>query len=303
MKPFLRAKRVSDPLGEEVKALIHGGNDNFVSSGSEHEVGSVLSGHLHGFFFDMDEGFSDDGNVAGDGSDDCETRDGLIISSSSFMLRDRARVRDLLRKMNADRFRKGLLRVVSETTAKFEGSLRSSSSSSEFRRAVMTSLRDDYNYNAGICKVRWESDGKVKSGNYEYIDVIRSSSGDSCRYIVDMDFAGEFQIARPTEEYAKLILELPTIYVGTPEEVRKIVRVIGDAAKRSMGINKLHVPPWRRIGYMHNKWLGSYKRTTNPVASGEPQNTSDFGIFQCRELGYPPGRILADQFAFKCMIE
>lgn len=277
MSPFVRAKRVSDPLGDEVKALIHGGNDNFISSGSEHEIGSVLSGHLDGFFFEMDDYISADGKIAGDFSDDREDRDGLIISSSTFMIRGRTKVRDLLKKMNADRFRKGLLRAVLETVSKFEGSRRSSLSLPEFRRAVMTSLRDDYNYNAGICKVRWESTGKVKSGSYEYIDVIKSSSDDSCRYIIDINFAGEFQIARPTEEYAKLVSELPVIYVGTPEAVKKIVRVIGDAVNRSMEINKLHVPPWRRIGYMQNKWLGSYKRTSNPMASGKPPTTANFG--------------------------
>ena len=29
----------------------------------------------------------------------------------------------------------------------------------------------------------------------------------------------------------------------------------------------LHVPPWRRNGYVQSKWFGNYKRSTNEVPS------------------------------------
>ncbi|CAA6667936.1 unnamed protein product [Spirodela intermedia] len=120
-----------------------------------------------------------------------------------------------------------------------------------FRRAVMASLRE-IGYNAGICK-----------SSYEYIDVLTSPPDQAARYIVDIDFAGEFEIARPTAEYGRLTEELPRLLVARPEVLRQLLRVLADAARRSLRSREMHIPPWRKARFMQAKWLGPYRRTLN----------------------------------------
>lgn len=98
---------------------------------------------------------------------------------------------------------------------------------------------------------------------------------DGNRYIVEVFLVGEFDIARPTSQYVSLLKAFPQIYVGKVEEVKKIVRVMCIAMRESMKSKDMHIPPWRRNGYMQAKWFGSYKRTTNEVPTKrqlDPQN-------------------------------
>ncbi|KAL8266397.1 hypothetical protein R6Q59_003741 [Mikania micrantha] len=70
-----------------------------------------------------------------------------------------------------------------------------------FHRNVMLFLQN-LGYNAAICKTKWESSGGLTSGNYEFIDVVRSDSG--TRYFIDGNFSGEFDIARETKHFRRI---------------------------------------------------------------------------------------------------
>lgn len=87
------------------------------------------------------------------------------------------------------------------------------------------------------------------------------------RYIVEVNLAAQFDIARPTNNYSSLLNIFPLIFVGKSEEMKKILRLMCTAMKVSMKKMDLSVPPWRRSGYVQAKWLGSYKRTTNEVST------------------------------------
>ncbi|KAL2464627.1 putative ovule protein [Forsythia ovata] len=65
-------------------------------------------------------------------------------------------------------------------------------------------------------------------GNYEFIDVVLS---DSKRYFIDMDFASEFVIARPSNLYQPLLQYLSRVYVGKREHLKQILKITSDAAK------------------------------------------------------------------------
>ncbi|XP_077251822.1 uncharacterized protein LOC143891054 [Tasmannia lanceolata] len=128
-----------------------------------------------------------------------------------------------------------------------------------FWRAVMTYLRD-CGYNAGTCKTKWESSGGgLMGGKYDFINVVGEEKG---RYLVEVDLAGEFEIARASEKYERILEFLPEIYVGKPDDLRKIVALLSQEVKRSLHSRKLHIPPWKRNRYMQAKWFGPYKRTT-----------------------------------------
>lgn len=116
----------------------------------------------------------------------------------------------------------------------------------------------------GLCKSRWERFGKNTAGKYEYVDI---KGGDKNRFILETNLAGEFEIARPSTRYLSFLAQLPRVFVGTPEELKQLVKIMCSEIRRSMKQAEIHVPPWRRNGYMQAKWFGHYKRTSNEVVT------------------------------------
>jgi uncharacterized protein (TIGR01615 family) len=133
------------------------------------------------------------------------------------------------------------------------------------RRAVMARLRTR-GYNAAVCKSRWDHSRGFPGGDYEYIDVLFDQAGKE-RLIVDIDFRGQFQIARPTQHYSAALQMVPIVFVGRPDRLQQLVDIMSDATKWSLKSCGMHLPPWRKTDYMRAKWLASYKRTTNEMPS------------------------------------
>ncbi|KAI3963575.1 hypothetical protein MKW92_001122 [Papaver armeniacum] len=133
-----------------------------------------------------------------------------------------------------------------------------SSSEDGFKRQLMARLRHK-GFNAGLCKSRWEKTDRFSAGTFEYVDVIVSGN----RYIVEVYLAGEFTIARPTNHYTSLLEAFPQIFVGKPDQLKQVVKIMCGASKQSLKKNDMHIPPWRSNGYMQAKWFSSYKRTIN----------------------------------------
>ncbi|KAI3906939.1 hypothetical protein MKW92_001898 [Papaver armeniacum] len=136
-----------------------------------------------------------------------------------------------------------------------------SSSEDGFKRNLMTRLRER-GLDAGLCKSRWEKTGRFPAGTFEYVDVIISGN----RYVVEVNLVGEFTIARPTNRYITLLEAFPQIFVGKPDKLKQVVRIMCEGSKQSLRKNDMHIPPWRRNGYMQAKWLSMYKRTINSAA-------------------------------------
>lgn len=121
---------------------------------------------------------------------------------------------------------------------------------------------------SGLCKSSWEKAKGIPPGQYEYVDVI---AGGGTRYVLEINLAGEFEIARPTSDYLTLLSPLPAVYVGRSEELKGIVKLMCAAAKESMRSSGMHVPPWRRGGYVRLKWFSSYTRTTSRIPVGREE--------------------------------
>ncbi|KAL6502351.1 hypothetical protein OROHE_024629 [Orobanche hederae] len=132
----------------------------------------------------------------------------------------------------------------------------------DFKRWLVARLRSR-GFDAGLCKSKCEKNGRRPYGGYEYVDV--SAAGN--RYVIEVCLAGEFAIARPTDSYAALLQVFPPIFVGKPDELRQVVKVMCGAIRKSMKSAGILVPPWRRLTYMQSKWFSSYERTTNEIAS------------------------------------
>lgn len=261
-----RTKRARDPL-----CLWGGGGGNgqttgggsCSSSGSDHEA---LHSLVHAFF-DCDVPDShppSDWDV--DGKSDEYRWDEAAQSVSEMILND------------GDRFR---LRLLSDVRDAADALAALRPTGSGFRRAVMARLRE-LGYNAGVCKVRWEGSGGLVPGNYEYVDVVAAEEAEEVRYVVDLSFAEEFRVARASEKYEQLVNRLPEVMVARPEMVRRVVRTVGDAARRSLQQQGMPVPPWRKGRYMMSKWLGPFRRTVNAV----PASVSVSGGAKCRTVGF-----------------
>jgi len=116
-------------------------------------------------------------------------------------------------------------------------------------------------------------------GSHEYIEVIASTTTrkKQVRFLIELELKEQFQIAKAGEEYQKLVSCLPEFYVGKPEYLTAIVRVVCDAAKKSMKEKKMYLAPWRKSSFMQMKWSGfnpTYHHTqaseSNMSFSGAP---------------------------------
>ncbi|KAH7576409.1 hypothetical protein ACOSP7_003316 [Xanthoceras sorbifolium] len=256
MQGFVRAKRVTDPLNDKVKAQLVGDQLSFVSSGSDHSGADdfpCLSELVHDFLEheiqDQPPGYDSEHDRVDSAIDSIDKIEHILRSTAN---------------SNVDLYKNLLLTHVLKALELFS-CLRQQKT--VLRRKVMSFLRE-LGHNAAICKTKWNSSGGLNAGNYEFIDVVKSSScSTGNRYFIDLDFASEFQIARPTNEYKRLMELLPRVYVGNSEELKMIVKATSDAAKKSLKTRDLTLPPWRKNRYMQNKWFAPYKRTINPMTA------------------------------------
>ncbi|XP_043719039.1 uncharacterized protein LOC122666965 [Telopea speciosissima] len=283
MAVYVRAKRVTDPLNDKVKACLSGRDHrqtSYNSSGSEHSP--CLSDLIHDFL--EAESNSPNYEESSDSERDSSLHEPIDVIESL-----------LNPPGDSDPFRIHLLSVVSKAVKAFACER---SNLFVFRRKVMTYLRDS-GYNAAICKSKWDSCAGVTAGTYEFIDVIRSDAAWQQRYIVDAEFSGEFEIARPTVNYERLLNAIPKVYVGRTEELKQIIRLMADAAKRSLKARELSLPPWRKNRYMQTKWFGPYKRTVNQCLAtvSFPVELEKFDV-KCRSVGFDAVNDGCNRFVF-----
>ncbi|KAF8755734.1 hypothetical protein HU200_011203 [Digitaria exilis] len=278
-------------LNDAVRARLRG-DAGCPSSGSDHDASACLSGLVQAFL-ETDAGAAEEG-VAGPapkGAGDYDSdADGVGPGRAAAAA---ASVRELLDPpAEEDVFRIRLAAAVA-TAVEAEAALRPHGAA--FRRAVARRLRAA-GYDAGVCKSRWEASGGITAGTYEYVDVVVASGEarrGSSRYIVDADFRAGLEVARATPEYAAVVAAVPaTAVVAKEESVGRAVRVVSDAARRSLRAHGLHVPPWRKTRYMLAKWLGPYKRSTatSPAtAAGAMPMSGGAGVdVKCRAVGFFP---------------
>lgn len=277
-----KTKQVSEPLGASIRARIcdsalldcnvrHFETGLGCSSGSEHESLS-LAAMVHNWSFMEDQQMK---QGCGRARCNCATSSESVCSDEcegddTYTFRELAKFLQGLAK-----FASGLESAVSMDVMEALRMAKDSQptglcnmaahdcSGSCLRRAVMARLRC-LGYNAAICKSRWDHSRGFPGGDYEYIDIIADHIGRE-RLIVDVDFRGQFQIARPTQLFSAALKLVPAVFVGKADRLQQLVDLMSDATKWSLKSCGMHLPPWRKTDYMRAKWLAAYKRTTNEV--------------------------------------
>lgn len=101
------------------------------------------------------------------------------------------------------------------------------------------------------------------------MDVLSNSSSNKgeVRVIIELNFRAEFEMARASEEYNRLVQKLPEVFVGKVERLQSVIKIMCSAAKKCMKEKKIHLGPWRKQRYMQAKWLGVCERTTSSSLS------------------------------------
>ncbi|CAM8979543.1 unnamed protein product [Rhodiola kirilowii] len=202
-----------------------------------------------------------EGGQAGLDDDQRDDEDGDPGENQDELAKSNWETKIELRRLMCMEKKRSLLAEVDKAKRALEDSTSFSSSSlSGFSRQLMSRLRAR-GLDAGLCKSRWQNQGGIPAGAYEYIDIVT----DNTRYIVELSLADHFNIARPTSHYATLLETVPEIFIGTAEEMKQVVKLMCQGMKVSMGSRDMKVPPWRKYEYMKAKWFGSYKRTTKAV--------------------------------------
>ncbi|OIV93205.1 hypothetical protein TanjilG_24420 [Lupinus angustifolius] len=134
-----------------------------------------------------------------------------------------------------------------------------------FMREVSMRLQNA-GFDNAICKTKWKSSPNIPSGEHTFLDLIDTTSskrGDVIRVIIELNFRAEFEMAKASEDYNRLVRRLPELFVGKVERLSNLIKILCMAAKRCMKENKMHMGPWRKYRYMQAKWLGPCERTTS----------------------------------------
>ncbi|MFS8015236.1 hypothetical protein Hanom_Chr15g01353961 [Helianthus anomalus] len=120
-------------------------------------------------------------------------------------------------------------------------------------------------HNSAICKSKWKSSSDLPSGEHTYIDVIDNSNRKKgeARVIIELEFRGQFEMKKGSEEYNGLVSKLPEVFIGKVERLLAVIKIVSNAAKRCMKEKKMHLGPWRKQRYMEAKWLRVVERTTS----------------------------------------
>lgn len=238
------------------------------SSGSEHEPSSDCLADLVTNFMEVEEELVRVQGIGGAGSlgdeEDESSPAGLLELSSSIQAMSsatsplEARVySDVLCAIKLARSTTSLLNQDTEAPDAPAGA--------GIKRAVMSRLRT-MGYNAAVCKSRWDHSRGFPGGDYEYLDVLfPTDSIPRERLVVDLDFRAQFQVARPTPHFEVALQAAPAVFVGRVDRLQQLVELLSDACRRSLRMQGLHLPPWRKAEYLRAKWLAPYKRTTNAL--------------------------------------
>jgi uncharacterized protein (TIGR01615 family) len=250
-----RAKRATAPLDDAARARIVVLPSGIDSSSSEHET-ATLSSLVNEYLFEADA------TVPLTALTDDEDDGHKSTSSASAAANVAQEIKDILDE--ATRSAESCRGLVADVVEAVNGLHEIRQNRSAFRRAVMSRLRDR-SHDAGLCKLRWDKSSRTAAGSYEYIDVVVVSAGKTTRFIVDVGFAAEFEVARPTAEFETVRAALPEVLVAPADDARRAVKAASAAARRSLKSRGLSVPPWRKRRFMMAKWFGPYKRMVNPV--------------------------------------
>ncbi|KAL9432406.1 hypothetical protein AB3S75_027440 [Citrus x aurantiifolia] len=129
-------------------------------------------------------------------------------------------------------------------------------------RRILVDRLCDKALNAALCTSKWKHTKQIPGGTHEYVELMAVTPGPKKQvpFLIELEFRDQFEMAKACDEYRKLVSQLPEFYIGKPEYLSAIVRVLCNAAKRSMKEKKIYMGPWRKRSFMEMKWSKSFEK-------------------------------------------
>ncbi|MCD7472674.1 hypothetical protein HAX54_013975 [Datura stramonium] len=127
------------------------------------------------------------------------------------------------------------------------------------KKEISKRLRNQ-GYNCFICKSKWKWSSIIPSGEHTYMEVVQNPSskqGKTVKVIIEMNFREEFEMTRASEDYNRLVKQLPEVYVGKVERLQNLIKIMCRSSKKCMKEKKMHIAPWRKHKYMQAMFLGT----------------------------------------------
>ncbi|KAK2447274.1 hypothetical protein P8452_11614 [Trifolium repens] len=123
-------------------------------------------------------------------------------------------------------------------------------------------------FNSAVCKTKWRTSRDIPPGEHTFLDVIDNTNPKKgeVRVMIELNLKAEFEMAKGSDEYNKLIKKLPEVFVGKEERLSNLIKILCMAAKKCMKDKKMHLGPWRKQKYMEAKWLGPCERNTSTIS-------------------------------------
>lgn len=127
-------------------------------------------------------------------------------------------------------------------------------------------------FNASLCTSKWKNTRKIPGGTHEYIEVTAATATTSkanstslgrkkpILLLIELEFKDQFKIAKACQQYNSLVSQLPDIFIGKLDCLSTIIRILCNAAKRSMKDKRIYMGPWRKRGFMEMKWSSSFEK-------------------------------------------
>lgn len=117
--------------------------------------------------------------------------------------------------------------------------------------AVAAQLRKE-GYDARVVAKKATEGDYLRTWSHSYVIVHRGSSEE---IIVEPNFAAQFQVARPTQTFKKIVDMIPLEFIGSMERLLQVADFLATKALESLRASGLNVPPWRERDGMLSKWM------------------------------------------------
>eukprot|EP01025_Chloroclados_australasicus_P046137 TRINITY_DN5090_c1_g1_i1.p2 TRINITY_DN5090_c1_g1~~TRINITY_DN5090_c1_g1_i1.p2 ORF type:complete len:413 (-),score=41.08 TRINITY_DN5090_c1_g1_i1:1363-2601(-) len=99
--------------------------------------------------------------------------------------------------------------------------------------------------------------------------------------IVDPNFASQFYIAKPTSRYNTVLTLVPSVVVGTPQQIINVVTHLSKEMSLAFKERGYSTPPWRSLSSLQSKWkIQTLQRSTSEPA--QRVRVSHVGPFDLR---------------------
>lgn len=119
--------------------------------------------------------------------------------------------------------------------------------------AVAARLRKE-GYDARVVAKKASEGDYLRTWSHSYV-VVHRGSGEEI--IVEPNFAAQFQVARPTQKFKKIVDMIPLEFVGSMDRLLQVADFLATKALESLRASGLNVPPWRERDGMLSKWMSN----------------------------------------------